>query len=96
VVAAGYKDGNVILRVSDKGPGFPPAELEHVFNKFFRANERRTGGLGLGLSIVKGFAEAHKGSVLAANRPGGGSEVTVTIPSDLPDITDISTEKSDV
>lgn len=96
VVAAGYKDGHVILRVSDKGPGFPPAELEHVFNKFFRANERRTGGLGLGLSIVKGFAEAHKGRVFAANRPGGGAEVTVTIPSDLPDITDISTEKSDV
>jgi two-component system sensor histidine kinase KdpD len=67
-----------------------------VFNKFFRVNQKGTGGLGLGLSIVKGFAEAHKGHVIAENRPGGGAVVTVSIPTDVPDMTDLSIEKSDV
>jgi two-component system sensor histidine kinase KdpD len=92
---ADYTDGNLVIRVLDRGPGFPPEALENVFNKFFRVNEKGTGGLGLGLSIVKGFAEAHKGHVIAENRPGGGAVVTVSIPSDVPDITDIPIEKSD-
>jgi two-component system sensor histidine kinase KdpD len=81
--------------VLDRGPGFPPDALENVFNKFFRVDEKGTGGLGLGLSIVKGFAEAHKGNVVAENRQGGGAVVTVFIPSEIPEIKDISNEKSD-
>jgi two-component system sensor histidine kinase KdpD len=94
-VDADYQDGNLVISVSDRGPGFPPGALEEVFNKFFRADEKGTGGLGLGLSIVKGFTEAHKGKVTAENRPGGGAVVTVVIPSEIPDMTGISIEKSD-
>ena len=94
-VSADYLNGNLLIRILDEGPGFPPESLENVFNKFFRVNENGTGGLGLGLSIVKGFTEAHKGHVMAENRQGGGAVVTVSIPSDFPDITDISIEKSD-
>lgn len=95
-VLADYAKGYLIIKVLDKGPGFPPGSLEDVFNKFFRVNQKGTGGLGLGLSIVKGFAEAHKGHVIAENRPGGGAVITVSVPTDVPDMTDLSIEKSDV
>jgi two-component system sensor histidine kinase KdpD len=94
-VSADHVDGNLVIKVMDRGPGFPPAALENVFEKFFRVNEKGTGGLGLGLSIVKGFAEAHKGHVIAENRAGGGAVVTVSIPSEVPEIKDISMDKSD-
>jgi two-component system sensor histidine kinase KdpD len=94
-VIADHSEGNLVLKVMDKGPGFPPEAIENVFNKFYRANAKGTGGLGLGLSIVKGFTEAHKGKVIAGNRPDGGATVTVSIPSEVPDIKDISIERSD-
>jgi two-component system sensor histidine kinase KdpD len=94
-ISAEYTDGSLVIRVMDRGPGFPPEALANVFNKFYRADEKGTGGLGLGLSIVKGFAEAHQGFVKAENRPEGGAVVTVAIPSEIPDITDLSMEKSD-
>jgi two-component system sensor histidine kinase KdpD len=94
-IVADYTAGNLILKVMDKGPGFPPEAIDTVFNKFYRADVRGTGGLGLGLSIVKGFTEAHKGTVVAENRPGGGAVVTVSIPSEVPDMRDISIEKGD-
>lgn len=94
-INADHSDGFMILHVWDMGPGFPADALVQVFDKFFRAGEKGTGGLGLGLSIVKGFVEAQQGYVVAKNRKTGGAEVIVTIPSDLPDILDISIDKSD-
>lgn len=64
----------------DRGKGFPETDLSSVFNKFYRGKEAKTGGIGLGLSIVKGFIEAHKGTVVAENRQNGGAVFTIKIP----------------
>jgi len=87
---AAYVNGDFILKVTDSGPGFPPHLLPNVFDKFFRVDGSRAGGLGLGLSIVKGLVEAHNGTVRVENNPGGGAGFTVTIPSDVPDINDLT------
>jgi two-component system sensor histidine kinase MprB len=69
------------LTVRDRGPGFEPGELDHVFDRFFRgAHARERSGSGLGLAIVRQVAESHGGSVSAANAPGGGALVTLTLP----------------
>jgi signal transduction histidine kinase len=72
-----------IVRVLDQGPGLPPENLVHVFDRFWRADVSRskeTGGSGLGLSIVKAIAEAHGGSVHLFNREGGGLGVELSFP----------------
>jgi two-component system sensor histidine kinase KdpD len=94
-ISALYGEGLLNISVKDRGPGFPADSLENVFNKFFRVNDKVAGGLGLGLSIVKGFTEAHKGSVVAENRSGGGASVTVSIPSQVLYVKDLSIDKSD-
>ena len=86
---ASYESGNFILVVSDSGPGFPPEALPNVFDKFFRVDGTKSGGLGLGLSIVKGLVESHNGTVRVENGLNGGAEFTVTIPSDIPDMEDL-------
>ena len=75
------RDDVVELHVADAGPGFPAGFLEHAFDRFSRADEARTtGGSGLGLSIVALIAQAHGGSVGAANRPDGGADVWLALP----------------
>jgi two-component system sensor histidine kinase MprB len=67
------------LSVRDHGPGFKAADLEHVFDRFYRAEEaRRMSGSGLGLAIVKQAAEAHGGTVTAANAPDGGAILRIS------------------
>ena len=75
---AGEKE--ITLTVADQGPGIPPEALPHLFDKFYRAPGAAAGGSGLGLSIVKGFVDAHGGTVSAQNRPGGGAEFTIRLP----------------
>jgi two-component system sensor histidine kinase MprB len=66
--------GEVVVR--DHGPGFEQADLPHVFDRFYRARGARSlPGSGLGLAIVRQAAEAHGGTVEAANAPGGGAVV---------------------
>jgi two-component system sensor histidine kinase MprB len=73
------------LTVRDHGPGVPPDELPHIFDRFFRAgNARDQPGSGLGLAIVKQVAERHGGSVAAAAAPGGGLEVVLALPGARP------------
>lgn len=77
-----YDNGKLIIQEMDRGPGFPTDALPFVFNKFFRADNPNSGGLGLGLSIAKGFVEAHKGTIGVENRQHGGARFTIKIPSE--------------
>jgi two-component system sensor histidine kinase KdpD len=76
---AEYKD-ELVISVSDRGPGFPVESAERLFEKFYRGDGRKTGGLGLGLSIARGFVEAHGGKLTAENRDGGGARFTIRLP----------------
>ncbi|NBB17693.1 hypothetical protein GVN21_20220, partial [Caulobacter sp. SLTY] len=70
-----------VTRVTDAGPGLPPAELERVFEPFYRAEAARTleGGVGLGLAAARSIARAHGGDVTLANH-GAGLTATVRLP----------------
>lgn len=73
----------VAIAVEDSGSGIAPADLPHVFDRFYRADPARSkadGGTGLGLSIAKRLVEAHGGSVSVASAPGEGSTFTVRLP----------------
>jgi two-component system sensor histidine kinase KdpD len=75
--------GQVFVRVVDEGPGIPPADLAHIFEKFYRVGgpDRRRAGTGLGLAICRGFVEAMHGTITAANRSDrSGSIFTITLP----------------
>ena len=73
-------DGRVTVR--DHGPGFPPADLDKVFDRFWRSDEARgKPGSGLGLAIVQRVAEEHGGSVRAENAEDGGAVVTLELPA---------------
>ena len=79
-IAAATEGRELVLSVADSGPGVPPSALPHLFDKFYRAPGAPAGGSGLGLSIVKGFVEAHGGRVSAQNRPSGGAEFILRLP----------------
>lgn len=76
-------DGHAVIAVRDHGPGIDPEDLDHVFEPFFRGERSRnrdTGGIGLGLSSVRGVARAHGGDATIANHPDGGAIAQVTLP----------------
>jgi signal transduction histidine kinase len=69
--------------VRDRGPGIPPAELERVFEPFYRlegSRSRDTGGTGLGLTIARSIAQAHGGQLVLENLAGGGLAARLTLP----------------
>jgi signal transduction histidine kinase len=71
----------IVLTVSDTGPGIPLAEREAVFRRLYRRDASRSQrGLGLGLSLVKAIVEAHAGSVRLDDAPGGGARFEVRLP----------------
>jgi two-component system sensor histidine kinase KdpD len=72
------------MAVADNGPGLRADQQDRLFDKFYRGDPGRTGGLGLGLSIARGFAEAHGGRVEARNQPGGGARFTIFLPLERP------------
>jgi signal transduction histidine kinase len=77
------QENSVELTVADEGPGIPEAELEHVFDRFWRGDKSRarsTGGAGLGLSIARQLVEAQGGKITAHNRPERGFAVQITLP----------------
>jgi two-component system OmpR family sensor kinase len=72
-----------VIEVSDEGPGIDPADLDRVFERFFRSDPSRTrasGGTGLGLSIVASIAEAHGGRAEVSSSVGEGSSFRVVLP----------------
>ncbi len=73
--------GELLVTVADRGPGVPAAELETIFDPFYRtANGQPGPGFGLGLAIARRAIEAHGGSVRARNRDGGGLVVEMRVP----------------
>jgi two-component system, OmpR family, sensor histidine kinase MprB len=71
------------ISVRDDGPGIDPADLPHIFDRFYRgAADRARAGTGLGLAIVRQVAEQHGGSVTAENADGGGAAFTLRLPAD--------------
>jgi two-component system phosphate regulon sensor histidine kinase PhoR len=77
-------DGTIAIRVADRGPGIPEVDLTRVFERFYRVDRSRArdpGGTGLGLSIVRHLVELHGGTVVAANRDGGGAIFSVMLPA---------------
>ncbi|MCW2497238.1 ATP-binding protein [Jatrophihabitans sp.] len=73
--------GHVELRVIDRGPGIPRAEVDAVFAAFQRRDDTPSGGagVGLGLAIARGFAEAMGGGVAAEETPGGGATLVIRL-----------------
>lgn len=77
--SARWSDDTLVFSVRDRGPGLPEGGEEAVFEKFYRGPKARAGGLGLGLSIVKGLVQALGGSVTAARSDGGGAQFTLVL-----------------
>ncbi len=74
---------NIVITVMDEGPGIPEAEFERVFDPFYRvesSRNRETGGVGLGLAVVRSIIRGHGGEVTLSNRKKGGLCATVTLP----------------
>ena len=75
--------GNAIVEIDDDGPGIPAADSEKVFEPFYRrepSRSRQTGGIGLGLAVVRSIARGHGGDVSLINRVGGGLTARVHLP----------------
>jgi two-component system sensor histidine kinase KdpD len=71
------------LTVADTGPGFPSKEIDRVFDKFYRVQGSKSGGSGLGLSIARGFVEAHGGTISLRNLPLSGAEFTISVATEI-------------
>jgi two-component system, OmpR family, sensor histidine kinase KdpD len=78
----GSDHGRIIVRVVDRGPGIPPAQLERVFEPFYRAGTPKGGqrGSGLGLAIARGFTEANGGTLHVESLPGQGATFVFELP----------------
>lgn len=75
--------GSAIVEIEDDGPGIPVEDAERVFEPFYRrepSRSRQTGGIGLGLAVVRSVVRGHGGDVVLENRPGGGLTARVHLP----------------
>jgi signal transduction histidine kinase len=83
-----FSEGDMaIIEVDDRGPGMPESEIERVFEPFHRlesSRSRETGGIGLGLAVVRAVARSHGGDVVLRNLARGGLSARVTLPLALP------------
>ena len=82
-VKVASKSSNISISVADTGAGISKADMERLYNRFFRATfavEKSVPGVGLGLSIVKAIAEAHGGYVLVESKVNKGTTFTVGLP----------------
>ncbi|HEX3389618.1 MAG TPA: HAMP domain-containing sensor histidine kinase [Streptosporangiaceae bacterium] len=88
---------SVVLEVADQGPGLRRDQAEHVFERFYRADQartRRAGGTGLGLAIVAALVAAHDGTVALQTAPGQGATFRITLPL-APEAQDDQPDESD-
>ncbi len=85
VIRAGLESGGTLaISIADDGIGIDPADLPHVFDRFYRTDESRSrgiGGTGLGLAITRAIVEAHGGTIaITSGGPGQGATVTIRLP----------------
>jgi signal transduction histidine kinase len=80
LVSAVPKPGAVEVAVSDDGPGIPPDDLVHLFDRFWRGAGARADGSGLGLAIARELVRAHGGEIWAESTPGQGTTFRFTLP----------------
>jgi signal transduction histidine kinase len=82
-VSVSMEERQIILEVTDSGPGIPPAEQNHIFEKFFRASNapEDVGGSGVGLAIVKSIVDSHQGRIWVESTLGKGSSFFVVLPA---------------
>jgi hypothetical protein len=86
-VSARVTDNAVVIDVTDNGPGIPPAQVEHIFERFVRGDAgltQRVGGTGLGLAISKSLVELHGGTIAVDSEVGRGSTFRVVLPLSPP------------
>ncbi|MBF7082911.1 HAMP domain-containing protein [Desulfallas sp. Bu1-1] len=79
---AGVENDSITVSITDQGPGIPPEDLEHIWERFHRVEKSRSralGGTGLGLAIVKQIVEAHGGTVNVQSEVGKGSTFSFTM-----------------
>lgn len=81
-ISSSLEEGQLLLRVADRGPGIPQEERERVFEKFYRGKRAAfaDGGIGLGLTICRSIVNAHGGQIRIREREGGGTLVEFTLP----------------
>ena len=77
-----FEEDQIILQVSDQGPGIPAADQPHIFDKFYRGTniDSEVGGSGLGLAIVKNIVENHQGRIWVESTVGKGSSFFIVLP----------------
>jgi signal transduction histidine kinase len=81
-IAAAREGSEIVIRVSDTGPGISEQDLPRIFDRLYRGDHSRaTRGLGLGLSLVRAYVQAQGGSVSVNSKPGEGSTFTMRLPA---------------
>jgi signal transduction histidine kinase len=80
-VSAVRRGPEVLFQVKDTGPGIAPADVEHLFEKFWQERRGDRRGIGLGLTITKGLVEAHGGKIRVESTLGSGSTFSFTLPA---------------
>ncbi|HEY2816934.1 MAG TPA: two-component system sensor histidine kinase KdpD [Casimicrobiaceae bacterium] len=84
-IRARVSGDELVIEVSDRGPGVPPSQREAIFDKFTRgARESATPGVGLGLAISRAIVEAHRGRIWVDDAPDGGARFSFTLPLGMP------------
>lgn len=81
-ITVAHNGNSVAIAITDHGPGIAMEDIDHIFDKFYRAQNVATGGTGLGLSICRGLVEAHGGVLTVENVPGAGARFTIHLPAD--------------
>ena len=81
-ISARAEDNQVILEIADSGPGIPQAEIQNIFDRFFRGSNipEEVPGTGLGLAIVKSILDNHNGRIWVDSMEGQGAIFTVVLP----------------
>jgi two-component system phosphate regulon sensor histidine kinase PhoR len=74
------EDDQLILQVTDNGPGIASADQPHIFDKFYRGTNTKEEGSGLGLAIVKTIVDAHQGRIWVESTAGKGSSFFIVLP----------------